>query len=50
MSHVGKRMVYLFAAACITLFAGTPGMAQEWSAAQKEVWKNVEAYWDLDSK
>ena len=23
-------------------------MAQEWSAAQKEVWKNVEAYWALD--
>jgi ketosteroid isomerase-like protein len=24
--------------------------AQEWSAAQKEVWKNVETYWDLDAK
>lgn len=23
--------------------------AQEWSAAQKEVWKNVEAYWALDA-
>ena len=23
--------------------------AQEWSAAQKEVWKNVETYWDLDA-
>jgi ketosteroid isomerase-like protein len=26
-----------------------PAMAQEWSAAQKEVWKNVEAYWALDA-
>ncbi len=24
-------------------------MAQEWSAAQKEVWKNVEAYWAVDA-
>jgi ketosteroid isomerase-like protein len=23
--------------------------AQDWSAAQKEVWKNVEAYWALDA-
>ncbi len=23
--------------------------AQEWNAAQKEVWKNVEAYWALDA-
>ena len=30
------------------LFA-LPAMAQEWSAAQKEVWKNVESYWALDA-
>ena len=24
--------------------------AQEWSAAQKEVWKNVQAYWELGAK
>jgi hypothetical protein len=44
MSHISKRMVFLFAVVCFTLSAGTLGMAQEWSAAQKEVWKNVEAY------
>jgi hypothetical protein len=29
----------------------SPGVfAQEWSAAQKEVWKNVQTYWDLATK
>ena len=27
-----------------------PASAQEWSAAQKEVWKNVQTYWDLEAK
>lgn len=33
------------------LFVALPATAsaQEWSAAQKEVWKNVEAYWALDA-
>ncbi len=35
--------------AVYTLFASAPVFAQEWSAAQKEVWKNVEAYWALDA-
>ena len=34
---------------CLILFASMPLFAQEWSAAQKEVWKNVEAYWALDA-
>jgi ketosteroid isomerase-like protein len=29
--------------------ATTPALAQDWSAEQKEVWKNVEAYWALDA-
>jgi ketosteroid isomerase-like protein len=35
---------------CITLFSSAQLLGQEWSAEQKEVWKNVETYWDLDSK
>ena len=29
--------------------ASTNLFAQEWNAAQKEVWKNVETYWALDA-
>jgi len=32
------------------VFASTPLYAQEWSKEQKEVWKNVEAYWELAAK
>jgi len=35
--------------AVFSLPALTTVFAQEWSAAQKEVWKNVEAYWALDA-
>lgn len=35
---------------CLLSLAVAPASAQEWSAAQKEVWKNVEAYWDLSAK
>jgi ketosteroid isomerase-like protein len=28
-------------------FVVAPATAQEWSPAQKEVWKNVESYWEL---
>jgi ketosteroid isomerase-like protein len=31
---------------CFTMFSSTV-FAQEWSSAQKEVWTNVETYWDL---
>jgi ketosteroid isomerase-like protein len=29
------------------VFVAMPVAAQEWSAAQKDVWKNVESYWSL---
>jgi len=45
MKHFIKTGVAL-AALCAT-FVTAPLFAQEWSAAQKEVWKNVEAYWAL---
>jgi len=35
---------------CLTLFISVQLSAQEWSDKQKEVWKNVETYWDLDAK
>ncbi len=35
---------------CASLMAGPSLLAQEWSGAQKEVWKNVETYWDLETK
>jgi ketosteroid isomerase-like protein len=31
-------------------FFSAPIFAQEWSAEQKEVWENVETYWELDAK
>lgn len=35
---------FVLAAVCFTLLISMPLCAQEWSPAQKEVWKNVEAY------
>ncbi len=40
--------IVLLLAVCV-LLAGSNLFAQEWSPAQKEVWKNVEAYWALDA-
>jgi len=31
----------------LILLTSVPLLAQEWSPAQKEVWKNVEKYWEL---
>ncbi|MBE7499344.1 MAG: nuclear transport factor 2 family protein [Verrucomicrobiales bacterium] len=31
---------------CVLLAASVPLGAQEWSAAQKEVWESVERYWE----
>jgi len=44
------KKVFIAATALLllVLLASTSLRAQEWSAAQKEVWKNVEAYWALD--
>ena len=35
---------------CITLLSSSQLYAQEWSAEQKEVWKNVETRWDVEAK
>jgi len=35
---------------CITLLSSSQLFGQEWSEEQKEVWKNVETYWDLGVK
>ena len=44
------RMVFVLLAALAWHVGITaPASAQEWSAAQKEVWKNVEAYWAADA-
>jgi ketosteroid isomerase-like protein len=44
-----KVLSAVFAVVCLALLATTSLHAQEWSAAQKEVWRNVEAYWALDA-
>ena len=48
MKQFNTKVVVL-SAFCLTLLAITGLFAQEWSAPQKEVWKNVEAYWALDA-
>ena len=48
-----KRTLHLVGAvslACLAALAAAPARAQEWSAAQKDVWKSVENYWALDAK
>jgi len=46
MKHsMNSRVV--FAVLWLIMTASMPLFAQEWSAAQKDVWKNVEAYWAL---
>ena len=49
MKRSTKTLVVL-AVFCVTSLASAPLFAQEWSAAQKEVWKNVEAYWELEAQ
>ena len=36
--------------AVAVLLAAVPSSAQDWSDAQKEVWKNVEKYWEISAK
>jgi ketosteroid isomerase-like protein len=44
-----QRLVLVgFVAVCLAVLAAAPLPAQEWSAAQKDVWKSVEAYWAFD--
>jgi len=48
MKHLMRISLVLAMLWC--LLAGLmPLHAQEWSATQKEVWKNVEAYWALEA-
>jgi hypothetical protein len=45
-----KKLLTAILAVLFFALLATPSLyAQEWSAAQKEVWKNVEAYWALDA-
>ena len=48
LKKLTKGLVISFAAG-LMMFASTALFAQEWSAPQKEVWKNVEAYWAQDA-
>lgn len=42
-----SKTILVVAAILSLLLIPAVSSAQEWSAAQKEVWKNVEAYWAL---
>lgn len=44
------HMATVLALLCAGLLAASSTFAQEWSDKQKEVWKNVETYWDLETK
>ena len=46
MKQLTRTLVML---AVLAVTASASLFAQEWSAAQKEVWKNVETYWALDA-
>jgi ketosteroid isomerase-like protein len=47
MNMRSSRARLVVAAVLSLLLIPAVSSAQEWSAAQKEVWKNVEAYWAL---
>lgn len=49
MKHVKYFSVAIMLAFMFVIHT-TPIVAQEWSVAQKEVWKNVEVYWSLYAK
>jgi ketosteroid isomerase-like protein len=44
------RCYFVLVALCALMLGSTQLRAQEWSAAQKEVWKNVEAYSTLGAE
>jgi len=48
MNQVVKNSALL--CVCAAMLASTSVFSQEWSAQQKDVWKNVETYWDLAAK
>jgi ketosteroid isomerase-like protein len=43
------RSLLTLVALCALALLPARASAQEWSAAQKDVWKSVEAYWALDA-
>jgi len=49
MKRLLKCSVLVTVLGSVLLFS-TPLLAQEWTSAQKEVWKSVENYWDLWAK
>ena len=49
MEHL-KNFATVVAVLFLIVMQASPLAAQEWSAAQKEVWKNVETYWSLYAK
>ena len=46
----GLGLAGIVSVVCLAVVASAPLQAQEWSAAQQDVWKSVEAYWALDAK
>lgn len=48
MKSIAKGIIAAFAAV-VCMLGSISASAQEWSAAQKDVWKSVEAYWALDA-
>lgn len=46
--HVGS--VVIGSVLCLTVLLAAPVAAGDWSAAQQEVWRNVEAYWAVLAK
>jgi ketosteroid isomerase-like protein len=46
MKYISNLLVVV-AVLCFAMLPSTVLFAQEWSAEQKEVWENVEAYWVL---
>jgi ketosteroid isomerase-like protein len=49
MKHA-SRIVGLLSLICVAVFVAAPLPAQQWSDAQKDVWKSVENYCALDAK
>ena len=49
MKYISNLLVVV-AVLCLALLTSTLLFAQEWSAAQKGVWKTVEAHWKIDAQ
>ncbi len=49
MKYISNLLVVV-AVLCLALLTSTLLFAQEWSAAQKDVWKTVEAHWKIDAQ